>query len=82
MKTRQLNAIIASNSATWQKSVQMKQNGKIAYYAEKTPTTHSTAMLKCALNAIKLVTKQKNVQKNILFSVLSVVPLGTRKTDA
>ena len=81
MKIPQLNVIIASNLATWQKSVQMKQNGKIVYFAAKTPMTHSTVMQKCVLNAIKLAIKQENVRRKKLFSVLSAVLLGTKRID-
>ena len=81
MKIPQLNAIIASNLATWQKSVQMKQNGKIVYFVAKTPMTLSTVMQKCVLNAIKLAIKQENVRRKKLFSVLSAVLLGTKRID-
>jgi len=65
MTTPQLNAIIANSLVISQRSVQMKPSDRTAFFVEKTPMTHLTALKKCVLNAIKLAIKQKNAKRKI-----------------
>ena len=82
MRILRKSATIVKNLVIWQESVRIKRREIIVSYVARTPTTHLSAMKRCASSATRLVIMPRTAKRRMSFSARNVTMLATNMIDA